>query len=99
MAKPPVHDPEEVPPATPGTPTEPPREDEPGNPRPEIPPVVDDPAEPKSPQELPGQVPDELPVRGPQGPRTPYPVNDIDISDLPGSEPDISPSPIPGGTM
>jgi hypothetical protein len=60
-----------------------------------------DPAEPSSPQELPGKLPDELPVRGPAGPRTPYPATDPDITDLPGSEPDVDPGtpPSPPGRM
>lgn len=91
MGKPPVRDPEEVPPATPGVPAEPPEESPKGNPRPEIPPVIDDPAEPPTPQDLPGRTPDEVPVRGPNGPRTPYPASDPGITDLPGSEPDVIP--------
>ena len=92
---------EEIPPATPGHPTEPPPESPPGSPRPEVPPGVNDPDAPAPPQELPGQQPDELPVRGPKGPRTPYPVNDPGITDLPGSEPDVDPGrPLqPPGTM
>ena len=78
--------------STPGKPTEPPQEEPPGNPRPEIPPPVQEPGAPPQPQELPGRTPDELPVRGPQGPRTPYPATDAGIiSDLPGSEPDVLP--------
>jgi hypothetical protein len=61
-------DPQEDPPIKPGRPTEPPQESPPGNPRPEIPPPVRDPGEPARPEELPGKMPDELPVRGPQGP-------------------------------
>jgi hypothetical protein len=64
-------DPQEDPPIKPGQPTEPPQEDPPGNPRPEIPPPMQDPGEPSRPQELPGSMPDELPVRGPTGPQTP----------------------------
>jgi hypothetical protein len=64
-------DPQEDPPIKPGQPTEPPREDPPGNPRPEIPPPMQDPGEPSQPQELPGSMPDELPVRGPSGPQAP----------------------------
>ena len=77
-------EPPEIPPATPGNPTEPPQEEPPGNPRPEIPPPVQEPGAPPQPQELPGRTPDELPVRGPQGPRTPNPATDAGISDLPG---------------
>jgi hypothetical protein len=42
--------------------------------------------------------PDEAPLPGPGGPRTPYPVNDPGIADpgKPGSEPDYMPSPLPG---
>jgi hypothetical protein len=35
--------------------------------------------------------PDEAPKPGPKGPRTPYPVNDPEIADLPGQEPDYIP--------
>jgi hypothetical protein len=69
-------EPPEIPPATPGTPTEPPREDPPGNPRPEIPPPVHEPGEPARPQELPGKMPDEVPLRGPSSPTTPNPATD-----------------------
>src|SRR3954447_18731932 len=69
-------EPPEIPPVTPGNPTEPPQEEPPGNPRPEIPPPVQEPGAPPQPQELPGRAPDELPVRGPQGPRTPNPATD-----------------------
>src|SRR5712672_1991215 len=69
-------EPPEIPPATPGNPTEQPPEEPPGNPRPEIPPPVHEPGAPPQPQELPGRTPEELPVRGPQGPRTPYPATD-----------------------
>ena len=101
MANPPVREPSEIPPPTPGRPTVPPIERPPGNPRPEIPPPINDPAQPSQPpQELPGDPPNEIPARGPQGPRTRYPVNDPDIVDLPGSEPDVFPGqPIPPGTM
>ena len=67
-------EPPEIPPPTPGTPTEPPREDPPGNPNPEIPPPMHEPGAPSPPQELPGKTPDELPVRGPNGPSTPNPA-------------------------
>ncbi|KQW19688.1 hypothetical protein ASC80_19315 [Afipia sp. Root123D2] len=71
MAKPPLQDPQEVPPAKPGQPSEPPMENPPGNPQPEVPPPANDPAEPSHPQELPGNAPDELPVRGPGAPQSP----------------------------
>ena len=71
-------EPPEIPPATPGQPTEPPPESPPGNPRPEVPPPLREPGEPPQPQELPGKTPDELPVRGPNGPRTPNPATDRD---------------------
>jgi hypothetical protein len=67
-------EPPEIPPATPGTPTEPPREYPPGNPNPEVPPPMHEPGAPSPPQELPGKVPDDLPVRGPNGPSTPNPA-------------------------
>jgi hypothetical protein len=92
-------DPIEDPPIKPGKPTEPPQEAPPGNPRPEIPPPVHEPDAPPQPQELPGRTPDELPVRGPQGPRTPYPATDSGISDLPGSAPDVTAGDLPSGTM
>ena len=60
-------EPPEIPPATPGHPTEPPQEEPPGSPRPEVPPPMREPDEPPAPQELPGKTPDELPVRGPNG--------------------------------
>lgn len=69
-------EPPEIPPATPGHPTEPPREAPPGSPRPEVPPPVHEPGESPRPDELPGKMPDELPVRGPPGPTTPNPVTD-----------------------
>jgi hypothetical protein len=58
-------DPLEDPPIKPGQPSEPPQESPPGSPRPEVPPPMRDPGEAPSPEELPGRVPDELPVRGP----------------------------------
>jgi hypothetical protein len=70
-------EPPEIPPATPGQPTEPPQESPPGNPRPEIPQPITEPGHPPQPQELPGKVPDELPVRGPNGPTTPNPAVDM----------------------
>ncbi len=57
-------EPPEIPPPTPGHPTEPPREDPPGNPNPEIPPPVHEPGAPPQPQELPGKMPDEVPGQG-----------------------------------
>jgi hypothetical protein len=94
-------EPAEIPPATPGVPTEPPLESPPGNPQPDVPPPMREPGEPPTPDELPGKMPDELPVRGPQGPRTPYPATDAGIADLPGSEPDFNPGgpELPQGTM
>jgi hypothetical protein len=68
-------DPQEDPPINPGKPTEPPQESPPGNPRPEVPPPMQEPGEQPRPEELPGKMPDELPVRGPEGPRTPYPTD------------------------
>ena len=59
-------EPPEIPPPTPGTPTEPPPGIPPGNPRPEIPPPVREPGAPPRPDELPGKVPEEFPVRGPE---------------------------------
>lgn len=82
-------EPQEVPPDKPGQPTEPPQESPPGNPRPEVPPPMHDPGEPKQPQELPGYVPEESPVRGPDGPRTPNPATDNNMASLSAS--------IPGG--
>ena len=35
-----------------------------------------EPGQPPPPQELPGKMPDELPVRGPNGPQTPNPATD-----------------------
>lgn len=68
-------EPPEVPPAKPGQPTEPPREEPPGKPRPEVPPPVQEPGRPPQPRES-ENMPDELPVRGPKGPRTPNPATD-----------------------
>lgn len=100
MANPPVKEPPEIPPPTPGRPTAPPVESPPGNPQPEVPPPIDDPAQPPQPQELPGRPPDEIPVRGRQGPHTRYPIYDPGIVDRPGSEPDVIPcQPIPSVTM
>jgi hypothetical protein len=60
-----------------------------------------EPGEAPRPEELPGKMPDELPVRGPQGPRTPYPATDAGIADLPGAESDLNPGgpEWPKGTM
>jgi hypothetical protein len=87
-------EPPEIPPATPGNPSEPPPESPPGSPQPEIPPPVHEPGEPPQPDELPGRTPDELPVRGPQGPRTPSPATDAGITDLPGPERGLKTGPI-----
>src|SRR6266581_8571768 len=84
-------DPQEDPPIKPGQPSEPPQESPPGSPRPEVPPPVRDPGEPPRPEELPGNTPDELPVRGPEGPPAPSPATDAGIADLPGSMPDLNP--------
>jgi hypothetical protein len=94
-------DPQEDPPIKPGKPSEPPQESPPGSPRPEVPPPMQDPGELPRPEELPGYIPDELPVRGPQGPSTPSPATDAGITDLPGSEPDVisGASDMPQGTM
>jgi hypothetical protein len=77
-------DPIEDPPIKPGQPTEPPQESPPGSPLPEVPPPMQDPGEPPQPDELPGYTPDELPVRGPQGPSTPSPATDAGLENLPG---------------
>jgi hypothetical protein len=63
---------QEDPPIKPGTPSEPPQESPPGSPRPEVPPPMREPGESPPPEELPGRAPEELPVRGPQGPSTPH---------------------------
>jgi hypothetical protein len=78
-------EPQEDPPIKPGQPSEPPQESPPGSPRPEVPPPM----------------PDELPVRGPDGPRGPSPATDTGIADLPGSGPDLNPGApeMPQGTM
>src|SRR5579863_9853600 len=68
------------PPIPPGQPTPPPQETPPGNPRPEVPPPVREPGEPQSPDELPGYLPDELPVRGPPNPTPPPPPTDMQRS-------------------
>jgi hypothetical protein len=94
-------DPQEDPPIKPGQPSEPPQESPPGNPRPEVPPPMRDPGESPTPEELPERMPDELPVRGPQGPRTSYPATDAGTADLPGFQPDLIPGApdMPQGTM
>ena len=84
-------EPQENPPIMPGQPSEPPQESPPGSPRPEVPPPMHDPGEPPRPEELPGNTPDELPVRGPDGPPAPSPATDAGIADLPGSMPDLNP--------
>jgi hypothetical protein len=92
-------DPQEDPPIKPGQPAEPPQENPPGSPRPEVPPPMREPGEPPTPEELPGQMPDELPVRGPQGPNTP--ATDTGKAYPPASGPDLvaGESDIPQGTM
>jgi hypothetical protein len=99
-------DPLEDPPIKPGQPSEPPQESPPGSPRPEVPPPMQDPGEAPPPEEMPGQTPDELPVWGPQEPGMPSPAtdngsNDLQINDLPGSQPDLNPgaSDMPQGIM
>jgi hypothetical protein len=98
-------EPPEIPPATPGQPTEPPPEVPPGNPRPEVPPPMREPGEPPRPDELPGRMPDELPVRGPDGPRTPSPATDAGadarVADFTNEGPDVNPGTpdMPQGTM
>ena len=104
-------DPLEDPPIQPGQPSEPPQESPPGSPRPEVPPPMQEPGEVPRPEELPGQAPDELPVRGPEGPRTPYPatdagiddsqIDDLQNGDSTGAEPDLNPGApdMPQGTM
>jgi hypothetical protein len=82
-------DPQEDPPITPGKPSEPPQESPPGNPRPEVPPPMQEPGEPPMPDELPGYIPEELPVRGPQAP--PSPATDAVIGDMPSPAPDLNP--------
>jgi hypothetical protein len=60
-----------------------------------------EPGESPQPQELPGKTPDELPVRGPGGPTTPYPATDTGIAGLPGPQPNLhtSASETPQRTM
>jgi hypothetical protein len=92
-------DPQEDPPIKPGQPSEPPQESPPGSPQPEVPPPMRDPGETPRPEELPGRVPEELPVRGPQGPAAP--ATDGGMTDLPSTEPDLNPgiSDVPATTM
>jgi hypothetical protein len=78
-------DPQEDPPIKPGRPSEPPQESPSGNPRPEVPPPMRDPGEPPQPEELPGHTPDELPVRGPEGPPTPATDADLPMCRTPGT--------------
>jgi hypothetical protein len=73
-------EPPEIPPATPGHPTEPPPGIPPGNPQPDIPPPVREPGEAPRPDELPPQVPEEIPSRGPNGPQPPNPATDVKLS-------------------
>ena len=73
-------DPQEDPPIKPGQPSEPPQEDPPGSPQPEVPPPMREPGEPPSPDELPGHMPEELPVRGPQGPPS-SPATDVTVAE------------------
>jgi hypothetical protein len=93
-------DPQEDPPIKPGQPAQPPQENPPGNPRPEVPPPMHDPGGPPRPEELPGKMPDELPIRGPQRPSTPSPATDRN-ADQPAANPDLFPdtSDISRGTM
>jgi hypothetical protein len=74
-------EPPEIPPATPGQPTEPPQEDPPGNPQPEAPPPMREPGEAPRPDELPGKTPDEFPTRGPNGPTAPNPATLCEFCD------------------
>jgi hypothetical protein len=68
-------EPPEIPPPTPGNPTEPPPEDPPGSPQPDVvPPPIHEPGEPPPPDSLPGKTPDEIPGRGPNSPTTPNPA-------------------------
>jgi len=91
-------DPLEDPPIKPGQPSEPPQESPPGSPRPEVPPPMQDPGEPPRPEELPGRVPDELPVRGPQGPGAP--ATDGGMADSsPGSDLNPGTAEMPQRTM
>jgi hypothetical protein len=49
---------------------------------------MQEPNEPSPPDELPGQTPSELPVRGPQGPNTPSPATDTGRIELAASKAD-----------
>ena len=80
-------EPPEIPPATPGTPTEPPPGIPPGNPNPEAPPPMHEPGEPPRPDELPGKMPEEIPGRGPSGPLTPNPATDREDRDCLANQP------------
>lgn len=73
-------EPPEIPPSTPGIPTEPPAGIPPGSPQPEIAPPVREPGESPRPEELPGRGPDEIPSRGPNGPLTPNPATGSELS-------------------
>jgi hypothetical protein len=64
MGNPSPIEPPEIPPPTPGHPTEPPPDIPPGSPNPEAPPPMREPGEAPIPDELPGNTPDELPTRG-----------------------------------
>ena len=90
-------DPQEDPPIKPGQPSEPPQESPPGNPRPEVPPPMQEPGEPPRPDELPGHIPDEVPVRGPPGPLGPPPATDAQWSTCRSGE--AGPADMPQGTM
>ena len=59
------------------------------NPKPSVPQI-----DPR-PDSDPPDAPDRAPVPGPQGPRTPYPVNDPGITD-PSNQPGSAPDYIPG---
>jgi hypothetical protein len=61
-------EPLEDPPIDPGQPAEPPLETPPGNPSPEVPTPIEEPDLSPPPDELPGGVPEELPMPGPSGP-------------------------------
>jgi hypothetical protein len=89
-------EPQEDPPIKPGQPSEPPQESPPGSPRPEVPPPMQEPGAPPRPEELPGNTPDELPVRGPGGPGSPSPAacaasDDLPDDDLPDEGPYLDP--------
>jgi hypothetical protein len=94
-------EPIEDPPIKPGQPAEPPREEPPGSPRPEVPPPMEEPGAPPRPEELPGHTPDELPVRGPDGPGAPSPATSGGVGDLPSEGSDLNPgsSAMPQGRM